>query len=117
MSRSASAPENDFPIMSDRELNLDGGETSVIKAIGLSGSDVSGDELMKRCPELEVAELIDTVKGLINLGYVEADPASFYSVDELMRVTLHVNSGYAKDLREALNPQQAQPKSKRVRRE
>lgn len=103
--------------MSDRELNLDGGEVSVIKAIGLSGSDVSGDELMKRCPELEMAELIDTVKGLIQLGYVEADPGTFYDAEELKRVTFHVNSGYSKDLRESLNPQQAKPKSKRVRRE
>ncbi len=103
--------------MSDRELNLDGGEVSVIKAIGLSGSDVSGDELMKRCPELEAAELIDTLKGLIQIGYVEADPASFYNLEEMKRVTFHVNSGYAKDLRESLNPQQAKPKTKRVRRE
>jgi hypothetical protein len=35
----------------------------------------------------------------------------------LKRTSLHVNSGYTKDLREALNPQPAKPKSKRVRRE
>jgi hypothetical protein len=103
--------------MSDRELNLDGGEVSVIKAIGLSGSDVSGDELMKRCPELVPAELIDTVKGLMMLGYVVSDPGTFHDIEELKRVTLHVTSGYSKDLREALNPQQNKPKSKRVRRE
>lgn len=103
--------------MSDRDLNLDGGEVSVIKAIGLSGSDVSGEELIKRCPELIPAELMETVKGLMMLGYVVADPGTFHDIEELKRVTLHVNSGYSKDLREALNPQQAKPKSKRVRRE
>ena len=103
--------------MSDRELNLDGGEISVIKAIGLSGSEVSGEELMKRCPELVPAELIDTLQGLIQLGYVEADPSHFHDAEDLKRVSLHVNSGYAKDLRESFNPQHAKPKSKRVRRE
>lgn len=103
--------------MSDRDLNLDGGEVSVIKAIGLSGSEISGEELIKRCPELELAELMDTVKGLIQQGYVEAEPTVFYDVEEIKRVSFHVNSGYSKDLRESLNPQQAKPKSKRVRRE
>ena len=103
--------------MSDRELNLDGGETSVIKAIGLSGSEVSGEELIARCPELESAELIDTLKSLIMLGYVVSDANSFHSLDELKRNSFHVNSGYSKELRESMNPQQAKPKSKRVRRE
>ena len=103
--------------MSDRDINLDGGEVSIIKAIGLSGSEISGEELMKRCTDLDLAELIDTVKGLISLGYVEAEPAVFYDAEELKRVNFHVNSGYSKDLRESLNPQQAKPKSKRVRRE
>jgi hypothetical protein len=103
--------------MSERELNLDGGEVSVIKAIGLSGSEVSGEELMKRCPELVPAELMDTLKSLIMLGYVVSDSNSFHSVDELQRNTFHVNSGYSKELREALNPTQTRPKSKRVRRE
>ena len=103
--------------MSDRELNLDGGEVSVIKAIGLSGSDVSGADLLQRCPELVPAELMDTLKSLIMLGYVVSDAGSFHDVEDLKRNTFHVNSGYSKDLREALNPTQARPKSKRVRRE
>ena len=114
---SDSAPEYDSLEMSERELNLDGGEVSIIKAIGLSGSDVSGDELVKRCPELVPAELMDTLKGLMMLGYVVGDPGSFHDLKDLERNTFHVNSGYSKDLREALNPQQNKPKSKRVRRE
>jgi len=103
--------------MSERELNLDGGEVSVIKAIGLSGSDVSGEDIMHRCPELVPAELIDTLKSLMMLGYVVSDAGSFHDFEELKRISFHVNSGYSKDLREALNPQQNKPKSKRVRRE
>lgn len=103
--------------MSDRELNLDGGEVSVIKALGLSGTGLSGEELMQRCPELVPAELVDTLKSLMMLGYVVSDTGSFHDAKDLERITLHVNSGYAKELREALNPQSNKPKSKRVRRE
>src|SRR5438034_96089 len=103
--------------MSERELNLDGGEIALIKAIGLSGSEVSGEDLLKRCPDQTDAELIDTLKGLISLGYVECDGGSMHDIEAFKRYTFNVNSGYAKDLREALNPQQVKPKSKRVRRE
>lgn len=103
--------------MSDRDLNLDGGEVAVIKALGLSGTEVSGEDLMKRCPEMVGAELIDTLKGLLMLGYVVSDTGSFHSEEDLSKIIFRVNSGYSKDLREALNPQQAKPKSKRVRRE
>lgn len=98
-------------------MNLDGGEISLLKALGLSGTEVSGEDLLKRCQDLEPAELIDTLKGLIAIGYVECDGGSMHDLEAFKRYNFNVNSGYAKDLREALNPQQAQPKSKRVRRE
>lgn len=103
--------------MSNRELNLDGGEIALIKALGLSGGDVTGADLMDRCSDLTAAELIDTLKGLMMLGYVVADRGSFHSQDELENIVFRVNSGYLKDLREALNPKPEKPRSKRVRRE
>ena len=103
--------------MSGREINLDGGEVSVIKALGFSGETTGEDLMTKLGGELAAAELIDTLKGLMAIGYVEADKAGFYKEDDLKAVHFQVNSGYGKDLREALNPQQNKPKSKRVRRE
>jgi len=103
--------------MSEREINLDGGEISLIKAMGLSGSDITGEDLMKKVPDQEGAELIDTLQGLINMGYVECDGGSLHDLDTFKHYIFRVNSGYAKDLRDALNPQRAEPKSKRVRRE
>ncbi|HEX8295159.1 MAG TPA: hypothetical protein VF593_02585 [Chthoniobacteraceae bacterium] len=103
--------------MSGRELNLDGAETSVIKAIGLSGSEISGEDLISRCSDIMSAELVDTLKGLMMVGYVVADRANFHSIEEIKPIGFRVNSGYTKDLREALDPQRAKPKSKRVRRE
>ena len=58
--------------MSDRDINLDGGEISVIKAIGLSGSEISGEELIKRCPELHLTKIVVSEAG-----------ASVYSASEL----------------------------------
>ena len=105
--------------MSGREINLDGGEISVIKALGVGSGEMTGDDLMSRLAgDLVPAELMDTLKGLMMLGYVEADKSSFYNTDEFKNIHFRVNSGYSKDLREALNPLQAKPKkSKRVRRE
>lgn len=103
--------------MSSREINLDGGEVSIIKALGFSG-EMTGEDLMAKLGgELAIAELIDTIKGLMMMGYVEADKNAFYKEDDLKPVHFRVNSGYGKELREALNPQPQQKKSKRVRRE
>jgi hypothetical protein len=105
--------------MSGREINLDGGEISVIKALGVGSGEMNGEDLMTRLGgELVPAELIETLKGLIMMGYVEADKNAFYNSGDLGSVHFRVNSGYSKDLREALSPQHSAPKkSKRVRRE
>jgi hypothetical protein len=104
--------------MSGREINLDGGEISIIKALGLSSGEVLGADLMEKVStDLAPAEVIDTIKGLMSVGYVDADKSGFYSVEDLKGIYFRVNSGYAKDLRDALDPQPQQRKSKRVRRE
>ncbi|MEI9896681.1 MAG: hypothetical protein WDN28_23185 [Chthoniobacter sp.] len=104
--------------MSGRDINLDGGEISIIKALGLSSGEVLGEDLIdKVSTDLAPAEIIDTIKGLMALGYVDADKSGFYSVDDLKGIYFRINSGYSKELKEALDPQPNRPKSKRVRRE
>ena len=104
--------------MSGREINLDGGEISVIKALGVGSGEMNGEDLMtKLSGDIVPAELMDTLKGLMMMGYVEADKNSFYNTDEFKAVHFRVNSGYSKDLRAAISPQQTPKKSKRVRRE
>ena len=101
-----------------RDLNLDGGEVSVIKALGMGGSGISGGELLVRLPELVGPELIEVLQGLMMMGYVIADKQSFHNMEELQAVHFHVNSGYSKDLKEVIDPStREKPKSKRVRRE
>ena len=97
-------------------INLDGGERSIIKALGFGGAPVNGEVLYERCAGLEEAEFIDTLKGLIVIGYVSCDETSFKTMEEVGKSKFQVNSGYARDLKEAVNPQ-PKKKSRRVRRE
>ncbi len=103
--------------MARSEINLDGTEVTIIKALGLGGGEISGEDLMARVPDLAEAELIDCVKGLLAVGYVIADKQAFYDKEQLAATHFYVNSGYTKDLREAMDPRADGPKSKRVRRE
>lgn len=100
-----------------REIQLDGAEISIIKALGFGSGEIDGGTLVERCSDLEFAELLDTLKGLISLGYVETDGNSLHNKEEMEKAHFHVNSGYSKDIREALDPREEPKKSKRVRRE
>lgn len=105
--------------MARSEIHLDGAEVSIIKALGFGSSDVNGEDLMSRASDLEEAELIDAIKGLITMGYIVADRNSFYDKEGLAGTQFHINSGYSRDLKDALDPRAGsdKPKSKRVRRE
>jgi hypothetical protein len=100
-----------------REIQLDGAEISVVKAVGIGGGEIDGGTLIERCPDLDIAELIDTVRGLMMQGYVESDSNSFYNEEEMEDVHFRVNSGYSKDLKNALDDKPQPRRSKRVRRE
>src|SRR5438093_13760712 len=98
-----------------REIHLDGGEVSMVKAIGVGGTTVSGDQLIERVTGLQEAEFIETLQGLIVMGYVVGDRQSFRTFDDVRNSTFHVNSGYAKALREAVDPRaRPEKKSRRV---
>src|SRR5262245_10351965 len=102
--------------MPRENIPLDGAEVSIIKALGFSGV-VDGAGLVERCADLEFAELLDSLKGLIAMGYVESDSYTMHSKEEMEKAHFHVNSGYAKDLKDSLEPREEPKKSKRVRRE
>lgn len=101
-----------------RDLQFDGVEISIIKALGFGGGDISGKSLMERVPELLEAEVIDTLSGLVAMGYVESDKGTFRTSEEFEKANFHINSGYSREIRDALDPKRdAKPKSRRVRRE
>jgi hypothetical protein len=87
-----------------REIKLDGGEITVLKTLGLSGAQMYGKLLLDHNKEMETAEFIDTLNGLMSLGYVLSNKVNLRLREDVERAYFRVNSAYAHDLRDALNP-------------
>lgn len=100
-----------------REIKLDGGEITVLKQIGISGAHVNGKVLLEHADGMMPAEFLDTLQGLMSLGYVLANRVSIRTVDDVERATFQVNPSYARDLKEALHPQRHPREERRSRRE
>ena len=99
-----------------REISLSGGDISVVKALGLSGGQMSGKTLMGRLGAMEGAEIVDTLGGLIQMDYVLCDTDKMRTVEDLQEATLSVNTAMLRDLREALAPQKKEVRPTRQRR-
>ncbi len=96
-------------------INLDGGETSLIRALGFGGAPLGGRELKTRLTGIGDSELFEILKTLIALGYVSSSQDIAQAAD-LDRTSFFINPGYAKELKEALNPRPPEP-TRRVRRQ
>ncbi len=100
-----------------REIKLDGGEISILKSIGLSGQQAPGKVIVERSNDMETAELLDTINGLIALGYLLTERSHLRSLEDLERSNFRVNSAYARELRAAVHPsRREEPKTRRRRR-
>jgi hypothetical protein len=99
------------------DIQLDGMETTIIKALGISGGGVDGATLLQRCAPMDFSDIAGPLRGLMDLGFVEGDADHFHEEEQFQKMNFNVNSGYAKELRQALDPSDDEPKSKRVRRE
>jgi len=101
-----------------REFNLSGGEITLLKEMGLSGTPVHGKVLTGRIGGMEPAEFLDELNGLIAQGYVLSDKVSLHSMEDVQHTVFRVNASYARDLRDALHPgRRREEKSRRRRRE
>jgi hypothetical protein len=69
---------------------------------------------------MEEAEFVSVLKGLLMMGYILADKQSFHDLKDVEHAEFRVNAGYARDLKEALDPRLKQErkdqKNRRVRR-
>ena len=99
-----------------REIKLSGGEITLLKTLGLSGTPVHGKILLERIGEMEQAELLDEVNGLISQGYVLCDKVNVRTTEDIERAVFRVNASYARDLRDALNPSRRREEKGRRRR-
>ncbi len=87
-----------------REIKLDGGEITVLKALGLSGTQVQGKTLLERVDEMETAEFLDTLSGLESIGYVLSSKVNVRTIEDVERSYFRVNPSYSRDLKDALSP-------------
>ena len=99
-----------------REIKLSGGEITLLKTLGLSGTPVHGKILLERIGEMEQAELLDEVNGPISQGYVLCDKVNVRTTEDVERAVFRVNASYARDLRDALNPSRRREEKGRRRR-
>ena len=99
-----------------REIKLSGGEITILKAIGLGGTSVHGKMLLEKIGEMDEAEFLEDLQGLISLGYVLSDKVNLFKTEDVERASLRVNASYARDLRDALNPGRRRDQDRRRRR-
>ena len=98
-----------------REINLSGGEITFLKTMGLSGAPTFGKLLIERIGEMEAAEFLDELNGLISLGYVLSDKVILRSMEDVERSVFRVNASYARDLRDAIQPGRRREQTRRRR--
>jgi hypothetical protein len=103
------------------DINLDGGEKEIIKAIGIGGAPIGGKQLLAQVTGMEEAEFLSTLRGLLDFGYVLADKQAFHDFNDVEHAEFRINAGYARDIKEALDPRlkraRMEQKKRRVRRE
>lgn len=99
----------------NREIKLDGGEITILKTLG--STDMNGKQLADHVGGgMESAEFIDTLNGLISLGYVLSNKVNMRSTDDVVRGSFRVNPAYAHELRDALNPGRRREQERTTRR-
>ncbi len=98
-----------------RDIKLNGGEITILKKIGLSGSPLHGQLLVGRLEEMETAEFLDTLVGLIDLNYVLSNKVNVRLMEDVERASFRVNPSFAKDLQEALNPSRKRERERQER--
>jgi hypothetical protein len=86
------------------DIKLSGGEITMLKALGLSGSPLYGKLFIDRMKEMGSAEFLDTLSGLMATGYVLSNKVNVVKLEEAERASFRVDSAYAKELRDAMRP-------------
>ncbi len=86
------------------DISLNGGEISLLKTLGLSGGTVAGRQLAERMDDMEGAEFLDTLGGLMTMGYVVCNKVNVRTMEAVGSATFRVNPAFARDLKDAVYP-------------
>ncbi len=100
-----------------REIKLDGGEISLLKTLGLSGTPMAGKLLLDRIDDMIPAEFLETLDGLLSLGYVISNKVNVRTVQDVATAFFRVNPAYSRDLKDAIVPGKARESKGRERRQ
>lgn len=98
------------------EITLNGGEITILKTIGLSGGMMPGAQLAERMEESEGAEFLDSLDGLMSLGYVLSNKVNIRTMDAVKSASFRVNPAFARELRDAVYPSRQSRDTGRRRR-
>ena len=98
-----------------REIRLDGGEISILKKIGLSGSPLFGKLLIDKIEEMETGEFLDTLAGLIDQNYVLCNKVNIRLMEDVEKASFRVNPAFSKDLQDAVNPSRKRERERQER--
>jgi len=99
-----------------REINLSGGEITLLKTLGLSGNPMQGRQLIAKIGKDAGAEFLDDLTGLMMLGYVISSKVNVMNMEDVERSMFRVNASYARDLRDAISPNKNREDTSRRRR-
>ena len=99
-----------------RDIHLDGGDITILKGLGLGGAPVGGKQLLDRVSDMETAELVDTLDGLMTVGYVLSSKVNVRTMEDIERSYFRVNPSYARELRDALQGGRRREDDRRRRR-
>ena len=100
-----------------RELNLDGGEITLLKRIGLSGAQVYGKLLVDSLEKEEIQVFLDTLNGLMEQDYVLSNKASIRAIEDVQTAFFRVNPAFAIHLRDAVSPARRRARERESERE
>jgi hypothetical protein len=98
-----------------RDLNLTGGEISMIKALGLGGTPMYGKMLIERVEMVE-SEFVDVMTGLIDQDYVLSSKVNVMKMEDVEHSYFRVNPSYGRELRNALRGRKREEDKPRRRR-
>lgn len=87
-----------------KEIKLSGGEITMLKTLGLGGSAMAGKMLFERSNSMETAEFLDTIGGLLSMGYVLSTKVNVHSMEDIERASFRVNPSYSRDLKDSMRP-------------
>jgi hypothetical protein len=99
-----------------REIKLSGGEITMLKTLGLGGTSMGGKMLLERSNSMEAAEFLDTISGLLQMGYVLCSKVNVQTMGDVERASFRVNPSYSRDLKDSMRPTGRKDDDRRRRR-